>query len=84
MHRRLTMSRAKPGFIRLDARLWAAAGNPTQRGRRTILTHLRKMPGLVLIKQKRTPFNRYLLAKGPLWGNPPSEPRSDDDPEERP
>jgi hypothetical protein len=84
MHRRLTMSRAKQTLVRLDASLWGAAGNPTQRGRRTILAHLRKLPGLVLIKQKRTPFNHYMLAKGPLWDNPPPEPLSDDDPDECP
>jgi hypothetical protein len=81
MHRRLTMSRGT--LIRLDASLWAAAGSPTRRGRRTIVAQLRKLPDLVLIKQKRTPFNHYMLAKGPLWDNPPSEPRRDDDPAEQ-
>jgi hypothetical protein len=72
LHRQWRMSRR--GSARLSGSLWYMAGRPTPRERRTILAHLRRVPGLVVVKERRSLAARYDLVKGPLWDNPPPDP----------
>jgi hypothetical protein len=72
LHRQWRMSRK--GSVRLSGSLWYTAGRPTPRERRTILAHLRRVPGLVVVKERRSLSARYDLVKGPLWDNPPPDP----------
>jgi hypothetical protein len=56
-------------FVALAAEVWRDAGIPASaKGtRQTILEHLRQMPELVTLREKRTLEYRYLVAKGRAW-----------------
>jgi hypothetical protein len=61
------------GTIRLSKQIWEGAGYPEHgdQRRRIVLDHLRKIPGVMTLIDKRAKSGRYLLRRGPLWGKAP-------------
>jgi hypothetical protein len=57
----------KEASVALTRTVWEAAGNPSTRLRRTMLTHLHRLPGLVVIREDRDSVFRYRVEKGPTW-----------------
>jgi hypothetical protein len=70
LHRHLDMAEKRGETeVALTPAVWGDAGLPStmKRTRETVLAHLRSMPELVLIREDRTPYFRYRIAKGPAW-----------------
>jgi hypothetical protein len=61
------------GTIRLNKQVWEGAGYPDHKDqrRRVVLEHLRKVPGIMSLVEKRAQSGRYLLLRGPLWNKTP-------------
>jgi hypothetical protein len=54
--------------IALTQAVWKDTGDPSRRLRMTMMAHLRRLaPGLVVIREDRTPHFRYRIKKGPVW-----------------
>jgi hypothetical protein len=56
--------------VPLSAVVWERAGDPSERKRRTILTHLRQMPEIFGLIDRRTSRTRYRVVRGPIWETP--------------
>jgi hypothetical protein len=65
IHRRQNMSGLAK--VALTPAVWKDAGDPPRHTRETLLAHLRRMPGLVLLTEERNLLFRYRVAKGPAW-----------------
>jgi hypothetical protein len=70
-HRVMCMRRR--GTIRLTRRIWEGAGYPSAKDqrRRVVLEHLRKIPNVMALIDKRAKSGRYLLRRGLLWNKAP-------------
>ena len=68
IHRQLEMSKRKSTPI--NAAVWQAAGNPTEKTRAAILRKLKQLPEIILVEPARTPVSHYRAARGPLWHSP--------------
>jgi hypothetical protein len=65
MQRRLAMT--TKAVITLSSKVWKDAGNPSKNRRVAIVSHLRRMPDLVVIHEVRRFTSRYRLERGPAW-----------------
>jgi hypothetical protein len=59
--------------VRLTMQIWQIAGLPerTDERRQTVLDHVRKIPDVMILQEKRSRSGHYLLKRGPLWRNRP-------------
>ncbi len=53
--------------VALTSAIWAELGSPSERERRTILKHLRRIPGVVRLEERRQGYTRYRATKGDMW-----------------
>jgi hypothetical protein len=70
IHRHLDMAEKKgEKAAALTAEVWKDTGIPPEEKstRQTILEHLRRMPELVVLREKRTFAYRYCVTKGRVW-----------------
>lgn len=65
IHRQLTMTRRE--WTPLNAAIWTAAGNPSERKRTKILASLKEQSDLILVRPKKTATSHYEVAYGALW-----------------
>jgi hypothetical protein len=80
IHRRQMVSGKKS--VALTPAVWAEAGNPSQRTRKTVLALLRRMPDLITIREAKSYVYRYYVAKTPLWSTfETAKPASDEEPD---
>lgn len=53
--------------VALTSAIWAEIGSPSERERRTILKHLRCIPGVLKLEERRQGYTRYQATKGDMW-----------------
>ena len=53
--------------VALTSAIWAEIGPPSERERRTILKHLRLIPRVLKLEQRRQGYTRYQATKGDMW-----------------
>ena len=53
--------------VALTSAIWAELGSPSERERRTILKHLRRIPGVVRLEERRQGYTRYRATEGDMW-----------------
>jgi hypothetical protein len=57
----------KKARVPLSAKVWRDAGDPPKSLRVTMLTHLRRVPDLVVLREDRHFTFRYSVEKGSAW-----------------
>jgi hypothetical protein len=65
IHRQLKMTRRE--WTPINAAVWKAAGNPSDKRRSAIIRMLKRLPAFLRIELHRTPSSHYRAAKGPQW-----------------
>jgi hypothetical protein len=53
--------------VPLTSAIWAEIGSPSERERRTTLKHLRCIPGVLRLEERRQGYTRYQVTKGDMW-----------------
>jgi hypothetical protein len=53
--------------VALTSAIWAELGSPSERERRTILKHLRRVPGVLRLEKRHQGYTRYQATKGDMW-----------------
>jgi hypothetical protein len=53
--------------VAITSAVWAEIGPPSERERRTILKHLRLIPGVLKLENRRHGYTRYQAVKGDMW-----------------
>jgi hypothetical protein len=57
----------KTNTIPITAAIWTEIGSPGKRERQTILQHLRRVPGVVKLEERRQGYTRYQATLGDMW-----------------
>jgi hypothetical protein len=53
--------------VALTSAIWAELGSPPEYERRTILQHLRRVPGVLKLEKRHHGYTRYQATKGDMW-----------------
>jgi hypothetical protein len=62
-HARLRRTKTVP----ITSTIWAEAGSPGERERKTILRHLRDIPGVLRLENRHQGYTRYQATLGDMW-----------------
>ena len=53
--------------VLITSAIWAELGSPPEYERRTILKHLRRVPGVLKLGKRHKGYTRYQVVLGDMW-----------------
>jgi hypothetical protein len=61
------MRMRKTKTVPITGAVWAKIGSPSEYERKTILKHLRRVPGVLRLEERHKGYTRYQVTLGNLW-----------------